>query len=98
MHSIDVAGFEAYCRDQKGLGEHSLRAYRQDLKAFNNYLAEADEPHQMSAEGCLVEQRWQSVDWCLSSHNCRQAGRRNRSARCPVPEFAEFAIFTRRPQ
>ncbi|WP_269586170.1 tyrosine-type recombinase/integrase [Roseibium sp. Sym1] len=31
--------FETYCREQLGLSQHSLRAYRQDLKAFQKFAS-----------------------------------------------------------
>lgn len=37
MIKIQFAKFEAYCREQLGLSEHSIRAYRQDLAAFESF-------------------------------------------------------------
>ena len=34
MTTINIREFEEYCREQLGLSNHSLRAYRQDLSAF----------------------------------------------------------------
>lgn len=59
MQLIDVAGFVAFCRDQKGLGDHSLRAYQQDLRVFSNFLSEAGDSQQLSAELILRYQRYQ---------------------------------------
>lgn len=39
MTKILITKFETYCKEQLGLSEHSLRAYAQDLRAFQNYLA-----------------------------------------------------------
>ena len=38
MIRIRYAEFETYCQEQLGLSQHSLRAYRQDLKAFQKYV------------------------------------------------------------
>ena len=37
MTTIRIEDFENYCREQLGLSEHSLRAYRQDLTAFAKF-------------------------------------------------------------
>jgi integrase/recombinase XerD len=37
MTTIRIDDFENYCREQLGLSEHSLRAYRQDLAAFAKF-------------------------------------------------------------
>ncbi|KIC36467.1 hypothetical protein RA27_22210 [Ruegeria sp. ANG-R] len=37
MNNIRIDEFEGYCREQLGLSQHSLRAYRQDLLAFVNF-------------------------------------------------------------
>ncbi len=37
MTTIRINDFENYCREQLGLSEHSLRAYRQDLTAFAKF-------------------------------------------------------------
>jgi len=37
MNNIRIDEFEGYCREQLGLSEHSLRAYRQDLTAFSKF-------------------------------------------------------------
>lgn len=39
MICIQYQEFETYCREQLGLSQHSLRAYRQDLKAFHRYAS-----------------------------------------------------------
>lgn len=41
MTAIRIDDFENYCREQLGLSEHSLRAYRQDLTAFTKFKHEA---------------------------------------------------------
>lgn len=38
---MQIDDFENYCREQLGLSEHSLRAYRQDLTAFAKYKHKA---------------------------------------------------------
>jgi integrase/recombinase XerD len=40
MIHIRDTEFETYCQEQLGLSKHSLRAYRQDLKAFQRYTAQ----------------------------------------------------------
>lgn len=40
MTKILIAEFGTYCKEQLGLSEHSLRAYAQDLRAFQTYLAQ----------------------------------------------------------
>ncbi|MET1416832.1 tyrosine-type recombinase/integrase [Roseibium sp. HPY-6] len=37
MCDILISEFELYCREQLGLSQHSLRAYRQDLTAFSKF-------------------------------------------------------------
>jgi len=39
MIHIRYDQFETYCQEQLGLSDHSLRAYRQDLRAFHKYAA-----------------------------------------------------------
>ncbi|MDX8355871.1 tyrosine-type recombinase/integrase [Cognatiyoonia sp. IB215182] len=41
MITIRIDDFENYCREQLGLSEHSLRAYRQDLTAFAKFKQKA---------------------------------------------------------
>lgn len=41
MTKIRIDEFENYCREQLGLSEHSLRAYRQDLAAFAKFKHKA---------------------------------------------------------
>ncbi len=41
MTKIRIDEFENYCREQLGLSEHSLRAYRQDLAAFAKFRRKA---------------------------------------------------------
>lgn len=41
MTTIRIDDFENYCREQLGLSEHSLRAYRQDLTAFAKFKGKA---------------------------------------------------------
>jgi integrase/recombinase XerD len=41
MTKIRIVDFENYCREQLGLSEHSLRAYRQDLTAFAKFQQKA---------------------------------------------------------
>ncbi|WP_298937447.1 tyrosine-type recombinase/integrase [uncultured Ruegeria sp.] len=41
MTTIRIDDFENYCREQLGLSEHSLRAYRQDLAAFAKFKQKA---------------------------------------------------------
>lgn len=41
MTTIRIDEFENYCREQLGLSEHSLRAYRQDLAAFAKFKQKA---------------------------------------------------------
>ena len=41
MHNILISEFEDYCREQLGLSEHSLRAYRQDLATFSKFKQKA---------------------------------------------------------
>ncbi|MEL6573946.1 MAG: tyrosine-type recombinase/integrase [Pseudomonadota bacterium] len=41
MTGIRIDEFENYCREQLGLSEHSLRAYRQDLAAFAKFKQKA---------------------------------------------------------
>lgn len=41
MTTIRIDDFENYCREQLGLSEHSLRAYRQDLTAFAKFKQKA---------------------------------------------------------
>ncbi|WP_195819316.1 tyrosine-type recombinase/integrase [Roseobacter sp. MH60115] len=41
MSTIRIDDFENYCREQLGLSEHSLRAYRQDLTAFAKFKQRA---------------------------------------------------------
>nr|WP_011102825.1 tyrosine-type recombinase/integrase [Ruegeria sp. PR1b]AAN05199.1 RC126 [Ruegeria sp. PR1b] len=41
MTKIRINDFENYCREQLGLSEHSLRAYRQDLAAFAKFKQKA---------------------------------------------------------
>lgn len=41
MTAIRIDEFENYCREQLGLSEHSLRAYRQDLVAFARFKQKA---------------------------------------------------------
>lgn len=38
MQTIQVESFISYCKEQLGLSEHSLRAYRQDLRSFSTFL------------------------------------------------------------
>lgn len=40
MCKIKIKEFEEFCREQVGLSEHSLRAYRQDLATFQKFCAE----------------------------------------------------------
>ena len=42
MTTIRINDFENYCREQLGLSEHSLRAYRQDLTAFAKFKGKAE--------------------------------------------------------
>ena len=54
MTKILIGEFETYCKEQLGLSEHSLRAYAQDLRAFQSYLAlerVADWPSQTDVIG-----------------------------------------------
>lgn len=37
MNTMRIDSFETFCREQLGLSEHSLRAYRQDLRAFAKF-------------------------------------------------------------
>ena len=39
MLKIDLLKFHTYCKEQLGLSDHSLRAYRQDLNAFQKYFS-----------------------------------------------------------
>lgn len=39
MTEILINEFEVYCKEQLGLSDHSLRAYAQDLRTFQAYLA-----------------------------------------------------------
>ena len=38
MINIEFLRFNTYCKEQLGLSEHSLRAYKQDLTAFTRFL------------------------------------------------------------
>lgn len=38
MIKIEFSKFQTYCKEQLGLSDHSLRAYRQDLNAFRRFL------------------------------------------------------------
>ncbi len=40
MAKLQIEEFELYCREQLGLSEHSLRAYRQDLSTFLKFCTE----------------------------------------------------------
>ncbi|PWV99278.1 integrase/recombinase XerD [Hoeflea marina] len=50
----DFQQFESYCRDQLGLGEHSLRAYRQDLTAFHRFRAASGDAGPVAAATLLA--------------------------------------------
>lgn len=41
MAKLQINEFELYCREQLGLSEHSLRAYRQDLSSFLKFSRES---------------------------------------------------------
>ncbi|MEM8572626.1 MAG: tyrosine-type recombinase/integrase [Pseudomonadota bacterium] len=57
MHSIRIDDFEGYCREQLGLSEHSLRAYRQDLTAFAKFKLKAKLNDHLSAKDVIDFQR-----------------------------------------
>jgi len=39
MYHINVTELEAFCGEQRRLGDHSLRAYRVGLQAFQTFVA-----------------------------------------------------------
>lgn len=57
MQRFEMGEFERFCREQRGLVEHSLRAYRQDLKTFNHFLAEHTPDSPIDQELVLAYQR-----------------------------------------
>lgn len=57
MNSIQIDEFEGYCREQLGLSQHSLRAYRQDLTAFVKFKKKAQLKDHPSAKDVIDFQR-----------------------------------------
>lgn len=57
MNSIRIEEFEGYCREQLGLSEHSLRAYRQDLTAFSKFKQKAKLKEHPSAKHVIDFQK-----------------------------------------
>jgi len=40
MSHLDHTAFVTACRDERGVGHHTLRAYAQDLRTFAEYAAQ----------------------------------------------------------
>ena len=57
MHNILINEFEDYCREQLGLSQHSLRAYRQDLATFSKFMQKADLTDPASSSDIIDYQR-----------------------------------------
>lgn len=53
MSSIRKNDYLEFCINQRGLSENSVRAYAQDLAAFQRFLATRDCGHELSAETIL---------------------------------------------
>ncbi|MCF6445704.1 tyrosine-type recombinase/integrase [Nereida sp. MMG025] len=57
MTKINIKEFEEYCREQLGLSNHSLRAYRQDLSAFVKFEAKVGLIDQPTGQDVIAFQK-----------------------------------------
>lgn len=57
MTKININDFEEYCREQLGLSNHSLRAYRQDLNAFAKFEAKIGLTVQPTGQDVIAYQK-----------------------------------------
>ncbi len=58
MFTIQITGFLSYCKEQLGLSDNSLRAYRQDLNAFSKFCAQTCAVCQTPQDLILAYQRY----------------------------------------
>lgn len=54
MHHIRITQFITYCREQRGLSEHSLRAYQQDMETFRSFLIVEDSRASLCSDSILA--------------------------------------------
>lgn len=57
MQNIKTSDFLEYCREQRGLGENTLRAYRQDIEAFWLFLVGRDDSKGLCSDTVLAFQK-----------------------------------------
>ncbi|MBY5933106.1 tyrosine-type recombinase/integrase [Tateyamaria omphalii] len=57
MTKINIKKFEEYCREQLGLSNHSLRAYRQDLTAYVKFEAKVGLIDQPTGQDVIAFQK-----------------------------------------
>lgn len=58
MQIINTSDFVEYCREQRGLGENTLRAYRQDIEAFSLFLIDRDDCSNPCSDTVLAFQKY----------------------------------------
>ena len=58
MHHIYLKEFIDYCQEQLGLSQHSLKAYQQDLRAFEKFVVTLEQSSPISSRDIIAYQKY----------------------------------------
>jgi len=72
MTVLQIETFEDYCKEQLGLSQHSLRAYRQDLCAFLKFAAQRMLDDVPTGQDIIGYQRYLREEECVSPATIRR--------------------------
>ena len=106
MPHLDYNAFVNACRDERGVGHHTLRAYAQDLRTFARFTKEHRIGDLFSRDDILayhrhlrdaIEAKPATIERRLSTLRSYFAWRQDRNATLPSP-FADLRISVRIPR